>query len=291
MNINFELYKIFYTVAISGSISGGALKLNISQPAVTSSIKTLEAELGGKLFIRTPKGVVLTNEGKELFDYIKEGMNYFINGTNKFMSYKNLDEGSINIGATTIVSENYLMLYIKKFHELYPNIQINITNDLTSNLLKELRNGNLDIVISAIPNSEIKDLDINYLMDLHDIFVGDIKYKDMEKINIEELLKNDILIQKNPSITRVNFDKFLKDNNLSCTPKMEVVSHNLLAKFVISGFGIGILTKEFICSLLNNDLFEITTTIDIPVRKLGYIIKKDRVVSFATKEFINLLKD
>jgi len=290
MNINFELYKIFYTVAISGSISGGALKLNISQPAVTSSIKTLEDELGGKLFIRTPKGVVLTNEGKELFYYIKEGMNYFINGTNKFISYKNLDEGSINIGATTIVSENYLMLYIKKFHELYPNIQINITNDLTSNLLKELRNGNLDIVISAIPNSEIKDLDINYLMDLHDIFVGDIKYKDMGKINIEELLKNDILIQKNPSITRVNFDKFLKDNNLSCTPKMEVVSHNLLAKFVISGFGIGILTKEFICSLLNNDLFEITTTIDIPVRKLGYIIKKDRVVSFAAKEFIKLIK-
>ena len=81
MNINFELYKVFYEVANEKSISKGAEKLLISQPAVTQSIKTLEAELGGQLFIRTPKGVVLTNEGEILYNYISEGMKYFINGT------------------------------------------------------------------------------------------------------------------------------------------------------------------------------------------------------------------
>ena len=94
MNINFELYKVFYEVANEKSISKGAEKLMISQPAVTQSIKTLEDQLNGKLFTRTPKGVILTNEGQELYNYIKEGMNYFINGANKFMSLKNLD--SIN---------------------------------------------------------------------------------------------------------------------------------------------------------------------------------------------------
>ena len=83
MNINFELYKVFYEVALSKSISKGAKNLMISQPAVTQSIQTLENELGGKLFIRTPKGVILTNEGQELFNYIKEGMNYFLNGLNQ----------------------------------------------------------------------------------------------------------------------------------------------------------------------------------------------------------------
>ena len=74
MNINFELYKVFYEVAKQKSISKGAEKLMISQPAVTQSIKTLEEQLGGKLFTRTPKGVVLTYEGEQLFIYIKEGM-------------------------------------------------------------------------------------------------------------------------------------------------------------------------------------------------------------------------
>ena len=83
MNINFELYKVFYEVANEKSISKGAEKLMISQPAVTQSIKTLEGEVGGELFIRTPKGVILTNEGEILYNYIKEGMSYFINGSNK----------------------------------------------------------------------------------------------------------------------------------------------------------------------------------------------------------------
>ena len=108
MNINFELYKIFYEVANSGSISGGARNLMISQPAVTQAIHNLESELGGKLFIRTPKGVVLTSEGRELFLYVSEGIKYFVNGFNKFNSLRKLDNGVINIGATTTISECFL---------------------------------------------------------------------------------------------------------------------------------------------------------------------------------------
>ena len=120
MNINFELYKVFYQVAKEKSITKGANKLMISQPAVTQSIKTLEDELGGQLFIRTSKGVVLTHEGEELFNYISEGMNYFINGTNKFTSLKNLEEGVLNIGSTTTISSYLLMPYLKKFHQKWP---------------------------------------------------------------------------------------------------------------------------------------------------------------------------
>ena len=291
MNINFELYKVFYEVANENSMSKGANKLMISQPAVTQSIQTLEGELGGKLFIRTPKGVILTNEGQELYNYIKEGMNYFINGTNKFMSLKELESGVLNIGSTTVISENFLISYLKKFHDLYPNIIINIKNDLTDNLLKELRNGSLDIVITAIPSYEIKDLEINELTKLHDIFVGGNKYQNNNYKNIKDLLKEDLLLQKIPSVTRTNFDKFIKDNKLDYNLKMEVVSHNLLAKLIESNFGIGVLTKEFIQDKLNNSLFEIKIKENIPVRKLGYIIKKGTYPTFTTKKLIELLQN
>lgn len=289
MNINFELYKVFYEVANEKSISKGAEKLSISQPAVTQSIKTLEDELGGKLFIRTPKGVILTNEGRELFDYIREGMNYFVNGTNKFTSLKNLEEGVINIGSTTTISEHYLMPYLKEFHNKYPNIDINITNDLTDNLIKNLRNGTLDIIITAIPNHEIKDIDYKTISNLNDIFVGSSKYKDKKFNNINELLKEDILLQKNPSITRNNFDQFLKENNLVCNPKMEVVSHGLLTELAENGFGIALLTKEFIKDKLNKSLYEIDIDIKIPKRKLGYAIKKNSIPSFTATKFIDIL--
>ena len=288
MNVNFELYKVFYEVANAKSISKGAEKLMISQPAVTQSIKTLESELGGKLFTRTPKGVVLTNEGLELYNYIKEGMNYFINGTNKFLSLKNLDAGILNIGSTTTISENYLMPYLKNFHKLYPNVVINIVNDLTSNLIKLLRNGSLDIIVIAIPDYEIKDLNLNTISELHDIFVS---CKKLEKIDIKELVKIPLLIQKSPSITRVNFDKFIFDNNLTYKTNMEVVSHGLLKELVKNDFGIGILTKEFIKEDLNKSIFEIKTSKKIYTRKLGFAIKKDIYPTYTTTKFIELLKN
>lgn len=289
MNINFELYKIFNEVAKEKSISKAAEKLHISQPAVTQHIKTLEEELGGPLFVRTPKGVILTEEAKELYDYIKEGMNYFINGTNKFMSLKRLDTGSIKIGATTVISEHFLMPYIEKFHKLYPNINIEIYNDLTDNLIKELRNGSLDIIVINTPQNNIKDLEISEITKLTDIFVGNKTYKNKKYNSVEELLKEDILLQKSPSVTRTNFNNYLNKNNLTCTPKMEVVSHSLLTSLVENGLGVGLLTKEFIKDKLNKSLYEIPITHNISKRQLSYLIKNNTIPSFTTSKFIELL--
>lgn len=291
MNINFELYKVFHEVATAKSISKAAENLVISQPAVTQSIKTLEDQLGGKLFIRTPKGVILTNEGEELYKYIKEGMNYFINGTNKFSSLKNLDSGVINIGATTVISEHYLMSYLDKFHTKYPNVDINIHNDLTDNLIKELRNGNLDIIVINTPSTNIKDIDIYSLTTLEDIIVGNYKYKDKKYNTIKELLEEDLLLQKAPSVTRTNFNNYLKENDLECTPKMEVVSHSLLTSLTEKGFGVSLLTKNFIEDKLGNTLYEINIKERLPERKLGYAIKNGTIPSFTTIKFIEILKN
>lgn len=290
MNINLELYRVFLEVAKAESISKAAKNLNISQPAVSQSIQTLEDQLGGKLFIRTPKGVILTNEGQELYNYIQEGMNYFINGTNKFKALKELDEGKITIGSTTTIAENFLSSYLKEFHNQYPNVQITIVNHLTDTLLKELRNGNIDIAIIAVPDTEIHDLEIVPITTLHDIFVGNEKYKTDKTNQMKEILKEDILLQKLPSVTRKNFNQFLKDNSLACTPKMEVVSHGLLRSLTKDGFGISILTKEFITNDLNNTLFEIQTDTKIPERTLGFAIKKNTVPSFTVSKLIEIIK-
>jgi len=78
MNINYECYRVFYYTAINSSISKAAEQLHISQQAVTWQIKSLEEQLGLTLFVRTRKGVILTEEGKILFGYVKQGGNHSI---------------------------------------------------------------------------------------------------------------------------------------------------------------------------------------------------------------------
>ena len=82
MNISLDLYRLFYVVAKEGSISKAASILFISQPAITLQIKKLESELGVSLFTRTKHGVVLTEEGSVLFEYIKSAIDNIINGEN-----------------------------------------------------------------------------------------------------------------------------------------------------------------------------------------------------------------
>lgn len=292
MNINYELYKIFYYTALNKSISKTAELLLISQPAVSYQIKTLEEELGITLFVRTKKGVTLTDEGEVLFKYISKGIEAFTNGENALTNLKNLDYGNIRIGASTTVSKHVLMPYLKKFHEKYPNIEINITNTLTENLLKDLRNGNLDILILNMPMEEAKDLNIKKVMDVQDIFVTNEKYyKELNgKINIKDLTKFPLLFQKKPSNTREFLDKYLSDNKINITPKMEIVSYNLIMDFLKIGFGIGYATKEFIKDeLKNKELYELECTPKIPKRFIGIVTLKQTIPNFSVNKLIDIM--
>ena len=292
MNINYETYKVFYNVAINGSISKASEKMLISQPAVTWHLKNLESNLGVTLFTRTKKGVKLTEEGALFFEYIKNGIKNFTNGENMLTNLKNLDYGSIRIGASTTVCEHVLMPYLEKFHDKYPNIDIQIVNTLTEDLLKELRNGNLDMLILNMPMEEGKDLKIEKVLDVHDIFVGNKKYYELcgGNINLEELNNYPLLFQKNPSNTRKYLDKYLKENNVTLHPKTEIVSYNLIMEFVKSGFGIGYATKEFIKNELNDkSLYEIKVTPKVPKRYIGIVTLNQSVPNYSAKKLIDMM--
>lgn len=292
MNINYEAYKIFYSVANLKSISAASKELLISQPAVSWQIKNLENQVGCTLFTRTKKGVTLTKEGEILYEYVKKGIESFINGENILTNFKNLDVGTIRIGASTTVCRHCLIPYLEKFHKLYPNIDIKIVNTLTEDLLKELRNGNLDMLLLNMPMKNFKDLNIIKLMDVHDIFVGNKEYYDLTKgkINIKKLVNYPLLIQKNPSNTRAFLDNYLKDNNVEIIPKMEVVSYNLIMDFASAGFGIAYATKEFIREeIKNKKLYEIKVNPPVKKRYIGLVTLNNNVPNYTVNKLIEIM--
>ena len=151
---------------------------------------------------------------------------------------------------------------------------------LTDNLIKKLRNGDLDIIIFSCDNN-YKDIVVHDICLLHDVFVSNEKSDILiDKDNINDL---DIIIQKKGSILRNNFDKSI---DFIFTPRMEVVSHSLVCSLVSRGFGIGVVTKEF-CK----DLYEVKSNILIPARRVVYGVKDDRECSFSTLEFIKILRE
>lgn len=119
MNINLELYKVFYYVAKNESITRAANELAISQPAISKSIKTLENQINTSLFVRKRDGVTLTEAGETIYKKIKEAIDLIDSAENDLKVLTNMESGTINIGASKTIIHEYLMPYIKSFHKKY----------------------------------------------------------------------------------------------------------------------------------------------------------------------------
>lgn len=294
MDIDLDLYRIFYIVAKNGSISSAANILYISQPAITFQIKKLEERLGISLFTRTKYGVLLTNEGEILFNYVKNAIESISNGENALANLKNLDSGTIRIGVSTTICKYILMPYIEKFHKLYPNIEVQINNNLSNNLIKELRNGNLDVLILFKPSNENKDLKIEKLVSVQDIFVGNKEYYNSMKgkTKVNDLASYPLIFPNLTSSSRIYLNKYLKNNSIILKPKLEVVSYSLIVDLIKAGFGIGYVTKEFVKSELDsNKLFEIKINPSIPKREIVIMTINKKEPNYCTKKLIEIMKN
>jgi len=290
-NIDLNLYRIFYVVAKRGNITKAAEELYISQPAVTQAIHSLENQIGATLFIRAKKGVTLTEEAKVLYQFVESGLSYIKNGENKFKELMNIESGTLKIGASTTVTQHVLLDYLDVFQDSYPNVSISITNDLTQNLVKLLREGSVDLLILNLPTKEYKDIEITPFLEVHDTFMVGKRKKDLvnDKLDLDNL-KEDFIFQKSPSNTRKFLDNWLNDNNIDINPKYDVVSFNLVKDMTRMGLGIGYITKEFAKKELDSgELFELDINPKVPTRHIGIATLKDMVPSFAAREFINII--
>lgn len=289
MNIDYELYRIFYIVAKNGNITRSSKELLISEPAVSKSIKNLEGYLGTPLFTRTKKGVNLTTEGITLYEYISKGIEYFKSGEAKFNELINLESGTIRIGINTTLTKEFLMPYLETFHKLYPNINIEIRTNLTSELKSMLKDGLIDMHILNLTNEETKnDFNIIKCKTITDCFVSNKPIK--EKISIKELNNYPLILQDKNSNTRKFLDDFANKYEITLKPKIEIGSYYLVSEFSRIGLGIGYVTKNYIKNNLDNkELFIVPIKEKIPSREIGILLNKNTTPNFSTKELIKII--
>lgn len=292
MNIDFELYRIFYVVANNKNITKASEELMISQPAISKSIKNLEEQLGGRLFVRTKRGVILTDEGKEFYNYIKQAMEYISSAENKFTELINLESGYIKIGISTTLTKEFLLPYLEEFHKLYPKIDIKIVTNVSSELIPKLRNGLIDIVITNLNGKYDSDIEIMECKKITDCFVVNESYSYLldKEISLKDLNNYSLILQAKESNTRNFLDKFCKDNNVNLIPNIELASYTLIVEFVKIGFGIGYVTKDYITEdLKNKKLFELKLKEKIPSRSIGIALSKNHLPNFSTKKLIEII--
>lgn len=291
MALNYELYKVFYQVARNLNFSQAAKELYISQSAVSQNIKNLEDELNTELFIRSTKNVELTKAGQVLFEHIEPAFNLIENGEKSIKEINALKKGEIHIGANDTISKDFLLPYLNNFHQLHPEIQIQITNRTSSSCIELLQQNKVDLIISNLPNLKITDqMEVQKIYSFNDIFIAGKEFKEiMGQEQSLTMLKNYPLLMLEPKTTTRKFlDKLLSELGIEITAAIELGSVDLLIEMAKIGLGIAFV-PEYCLNLSSKDLFEVKIKEKLPARELAVVRMKNIPLSNAAEKFLQLL--
>lgn len=293
MDVNFELYKVFYYVAKYNSFSQAASKLYISQSAVSQSIKALENALDIKLFVRNTKNIKLTSEGEKLFAYVEQAINLFFKGERLIEEMKDLLEGEVRIGASDTICRHFLLPYVEEYHSLYPDIKIKIISRTSPVCTQLLEKGEVDLaVVNINENYDYKNFNVRMVKEIEYVFVAGRKFEHLKgkKLSLAELAQYPLLVLEKNTNTRAFFERLFAQHNLEVTPEIELSSIDLLIDTAKIGLGISYVTKEAaIPAIEAGSLFEIELEEKLTPRHMGLLTHKDVPLTRAAQEFVNLV--
>ena len=292
--INFEMYKVFCTVAKHKNITKAANELLISQPAITQTIKKLEEQIGYKLFYRNSKGVSLTTHGEILYFDIIGAVDKL--NTCQSTLESNIEESNLVIrvgGGSTLLKYNALEAF-KEYKKKYPNIKIIIERGITNNLLNELSNNNIDIVLCNDSNYKDENLKFYDIESVQDAFVANSEmFSNLlnKNLSYKDILNLPLVLQSKVSTSRKYLDNLFKKEGYILESEYNLESYDLVLSFVKVGLGVGFINKNHIKEeLANNTLFVLNTKFTIDKRNIAVAINKKNLDNKFILDFVNILK-
>lgn len=292
MDINYELYKVFYYVAVTLSFSEASKLLFISQSAVSQSIKTLEKKLEQILFIRSTKRVQLTPEGEILLRHVEPAMNLIKRGESQIMDASSTG-GQIRIGASDTICRYFLIPYLERFHKAFPNAHIKVTNNTSIKCAELLETGQVDLIVTNFPNAYLSSLStVKRIKEFKDVFIANHSFSHLKdkKVPYKELLEHPILMLERKSTTSEFLHSQFQQNQLDLVPEIELSSNDLLIDLANIGLGIAFI-PDYCVPKHSDQLFIVDTKEALPSRELVIAYNEHIPVSKASLEFMSYFED
>ncbi len=274
MDQNLSQYKIFYEVAKAGNISKAAKELYISQPAISKAIGKLEESLNTTLFLRSSRGVSLTEEGELLYEHARAAFESLSRGEDALKRIREFNMGHLRIGVSNTLCKYILLPYLKGFVEEYPHVRITIESQASMHTLMMLEQSRIDIGLVAEPKSK-KGLLFTPVLDIKDAFVATPQY--LKNLRLREGEDTDVfqtgtlMLLDSQNMTRHYIDQYLSAHEMEPRQILEVTTMDLIIEFAKIGLGVGCVIRDFVQDELDaGALIELPLKTPIPKRTIGF---------------------
>jgi DNA-binding transcriptional LysR family regulator len=291
--MDFDQLKTFLEVWRQKSFSRAAEKLRITQPAVSAQIRSLEREVGERLFDRKGGKVTFTATGRVFEPFAENALATQRHMLMMVAEQRHSARGEIAISAQESTSLYVLPEVFTEFKKHYPKVGLKIVRAERSRTLEALLNREVDFGVVSLPEKDPR-------------FTVEILHRDelvlatpkghpltaMAKVEPADIVKHSFLLPKQGRQRDLLLNIF-RMNEVYPKKVMEVESGELMKRFVIAGLGIGFLPSINIAAEVASGAVQIVPLESVRLsRDLGLIYLKDKPVTRATSGFLEIaLKD
>ncbi|MCY0893020.1 MAG: LysR family transcriptional regulator [Acidibacillus sp.] len=253
----FEPWRTLVTVVDEKSVSKAALKLRISQPAVSQQLKQLESLYRTPLFIRGHRGLSLTEAGRTLYE---EALQIIIHIDRSFELVENCSNrlaGTLAIGASMTIAEYVVPSALRRFRSVRPQVKVKLTTGNTDDIGRGITDGDLLLGLVEAPLYDTRLIQEPFLTDELGVVIPTWhSLRTRTSVALTELQNDRLLIRESGSGTRSVFEAALKMEGLDLrnfSIFLETNNPQTLKSLVESGYGISIMSKWAVRKELNMD--------------------------------------
>jgi DNA-binding transcriptional LysR family regulator len=289
-NATLRQLKVFETVARHLSFSRAAEELHLTQPAVSTQIKTLESHVGLELFEQLGKKVYLTQGGAELLYYSRAIIKQFQDAEAALAHHKGIAGGKLNI-AVISAGDYFLPHLLVAFLRQHPGVQLNLTVHNREELLGQLANNLTDLAIMVRPPHNLDTLNESFAPHPYVIVAPPTHpLAGNKRIPMETLVREPFVVREKGSDTwfsmEAGFGEYIRELNIA----MEIKSTETIKQAIIAGMGIGFLSAHTIGQELRTGSLVVLPVQGFPLMLDWYVVhrndKRLPPVARAFREFL-----
>ena len=286
--------KVFITVANTKNFSKAAKVLNLTQPAISFQIQTLEQYYQTMLFDRVNRHVKLTESGELLLEYALSMNDLQAELERKMQQLTGQVKGNLTIGASRTVGEYIMPYVVSEFKKEYPDVDIALEIYNTKQVEKNIMNNTIDV---GLVESDISNKKLLYQDFLDDELVlivsSNHRWASEDSVSLLELKDEPFIIREAGSGSRLVFEQALLDSDFDIENLniiMEIGNITAIKTIVASGLGVSVVSKWAAEDMVKSGEVCILRIKEFTIfRKLSIILNNDFFESEACSKFIRFL--
>lgn len=238
--------RAFVAIAESGTFTAGALRVHVTQAAISMQIRQLENEIGARVFVRAPRHVILTEAGEQLLRRARQILREHDAALDEIAELAGAERGRLRIGsASAMVLTDQLPAILAELRAQHPGAEIGVTSGTSEVLVDQILAGDIDIAFVSLP-VDVRGIKTERLSEDQLVAIASPKHKlaKQRTISAYTLAGERLILGERGGNTRRLIDQFFAQAGVTLHVAMELSRQQAIRRMVEADMGVGIVPLQ-----------------------------------------------